>query len=109
MKRKNKLSKLEKGLMVYDVIACIAILTLFGWNMLKTWNLPEGESLPYFNQVWLSPIGLCLMGTVAFTAPYINKTATGDPEGENVMKIVALLFFVMAIITLIMSMNGITW
>ena len=68
-----------------------------------SWNLPEGKELPYFNQHFLTPIGLTLMGSVAFTLPYINQSSKSDPNGDKVMKIVGLLFLLVAIITLIIS------
>ncbi len=101
----KKLPKQIRILKIYDTIACIAIITLFLTNMIMSWKLPEGSKLPYFNRHFLTPIGLILMGSVAFTLPYINQSSNGDPNGDKVMKIVGLLFVLVAIITLIISFS----
>lgn len=103
MKNKNQLPKFIKILKIYDIVACIAILALFGFNMILSWNLAEGESLPYFNQHFLTPIGFVLMGTVAASLPKINRTKAGDDRGDRMMAIVGVLFIVMAVVTLIFS------
>lgn len=101
----KKLPKQIRILKIYDTVACIAIIALFLSNMIMSWNLPDGKELPYFNRHFLTPIGLTLMGSVAFTLPYINQSSNGDPHGDKVMKIVGILFVLVAIITLIISFS----